>query len=156
MALPPSLAGSVQSTITSVPGPPGWLAVTPVGAPGTVAGVDGVTELEGADGPLVPTAFVAVTVKVYEVPFVRPLTVQPVPAVEQVKPPGDEVAVYPVMGLPPSLPADQLTFAVVSPAVALTEVGAPGAVAGVPGMTAFEGPDGSPVPTAFVAVTVNV
>jgi hypothetical protein len=41
---------------------------------GTVA-ADGVTALDGADGGDVPTAFVAVTVKEYACPFVRPVTV---------------------------------------------------------------------------------
>lgn len=48
------------------------VAVTEVGAPGTVAGV---TEFDAVDETLVPTAFVAVTVNVYAVPFVRPVTV---------------------------------------------------------------------------------
>ena len=47
-------------------------ALTEVGAPGTVAGV---TELEAEEATPVPTAFVAVTVKVYAVPFVKPVTV---------------------------------------------------------------------------------
>jgi hypothetical protein len=49
-------------------------AVTPVGAAGAV-GAEGVTGLEGADGGLVPIALVAVTVNVYAVPLVSPLTV---------------------------------------------------------------------------------
>jgi hypothetical protein len=52
------------------PFPP--VALTPVGAPGAVAGT---TELLVPDGVLVPCAFVAVTVKVYVVPFVSPVTV---------------------------------------------------------------------------------
>lgn len=50
----------------------------------------------------VPLAFVAVTVKVYEVPFVKPETVigdDPVP----VNPPGEDVAVYVTVGAPPAL-----------------------------------------------------
>jgi hypothetical protein len=35
---------------------------------------DGMTALEAADAAPVPTAFVAATVKVYVVPFVRPFT----------------------------------------------------------------------------------
>ena len=46
--------------------------MTPVGAFGIVAGV---TELEALEAVLVPTPFVAVTVKVYVVPFVRPVIV---------------------------------------------------------------------------------
>ena len=48
------------------------VAVTPVGASGIVAGV---TELLVPDGVLVPTELVAVTVKVYVVPFVSPVIV---------------------------------------------------------------------------------
>jgi hypothetical protein len=40
-----------------------------------VAGTLGVTEFDTADGALIPAALVAVTVQVYEVPFVRPVTV---------------------------------------------------------------------------------
>jgi len=64
-----------------------------VGAPGTVAGV---TLFDAADAALVPTAFVAVTVKVYAVPLVSPVTViVPLPAWVSVPvwPPGDDVAV---------------------------------------------------------------
>ncbi len=68
MALPPSLLGAVKLTVA-------WVfpraAVTPVGAPGTVAGV---TAFDAADAAPVPTAFVAVTVKVYDVPLTRPVT----------------------------------------------------------------------------------
>jgi hypothetical protein len=46
--------------------------LTPVGAPGTVAGVTGADALEVAD---VPCTLVALTVKVYAVPFVRPIAV---------------------------------------------------------------------------------
>jgi hypothetical protein len=54
--------------------------------------VAGVTELLVADGVLVPTPFVAVTVKVYVVPFVRPVTVIGLP-VELAKAPLFAVAV---------------------------------------------------------------
>ena len=47
-------------------------AVTVVGAPGTVRGV---TAVLAVDGALVPAALVAVTVNVYAVPLVRPVTV---------------------------------------------------------------------------------
>ena len=48
------------------------VAVTNVGAPGAVAGT---AAPEAADATPVPAEFVAVTVNVYEVPFVRPTTV---------------------------------------------------------------------------------
>ena len=84
-----------------------------------------------------------------------PVTVQPmVPPVVHVFEPGLLVTVYPVIELPPVEPgAVQVTAAVVLPGVADTAVGAPGTVAGVTGELAE---DGAPVPTALVAVTVNV
>jgi len=64
------------------------VADTPVGALGFV-----VTEVDAEDAEDVPLAFVAVTVNVYDVPPVNPLTVigddEPVP----VNPPGELVAV---------------------------------------------------------------
>ena len=61
-----------------------------VGAPGTVRGV----AERLLDGAPVPAAFVAVTPKEYETPFVSPITVQLVsPEVEHVAPPGLAVAV---------------------------------------------------------------
>lgn len=64
-----------------------------MGAFGTAAtGADGVTAAEGELAALEPAALVAITVKVYAVPFVSPVTAHDsAPAVEQVKPPGDEV-----------------------------------------------------------------
>src|SRR6478736_5022407 len=52
-------------------------ATTPVGAVGMPAGV---TAADGAEGCEVPIALVALTVKVYEMPLIRPVTV-PVVAV---------------------------------------------------------------------------
>ena len=87
IALPPLLAGAVKVTdACALPA----VAVPIVGAPGTLAGV---TLFDAADAAPVPTAFVAVTVNVYAVPLVRPVTVigeaEPVP----VSPPGLEVTV---------------------------------------------------------------
>ena len=48
------------------------VAVTEVGAPGVVAGV---TADEFVEPVPVPTAFIANTLKMYEVPFVNPVTV---------------------------------------------------------------------------------
>lgn len=53
----------------------------------------GVIEFEGDDAGLVPIALMAVTVKVYEVPFVRPVTVMGEAEPVAVMPPGDEVTV---------------------------------------------------------------
>jgi hypothetical protein len=69
IGLPP-LSGGVQLTVADAfPA----VAVTPVGAPGTVGA--GMTVLDGADSGPVPTEFVAVTVKKYTCPFVRPVMV---------------------------------------------------------------------------------
>jgi hypothetical protein len=96
--------------------------VTPVGAPGTVSGV-GVTAPDGSEAGPVPPGPVAVTVKVYGVPAVRPVTVQLVApdrdTVVQVKPPGDEVTVGAV----------HATVTEPLPAVPWTPVGLPGGTA---------------------------
>jgi hypothetical protein len=92
--------------------------------------VFGVTELLAALAGPVPVAFVAVTVNVYEVPIVKPLTVigeaEPVP----VSPPGLEVTVNPVIvaGYPAYAGAVKVTEAVVFPPVAVPIVGASGTV----------------------------
>jgi hypothetical protein len=83
----PLFAGAVQETVAVVLP---LTAVTPVGASGTVAGV---TATEGADEADVPTAFVAVTVKVYSVPFVNPVTRQGEVLLEHVTLPGFDVTV---------------------------------------------------------------
>ena len=96
IGLPPSEAGAVHETNaeTSL-----GIADTPLGTPGTRSGV---TEFDASEGRLVPLEFVAVTVKVYAVPLVRPVTVSEVAVVVAVIPPRDEMTVYSVMGLPPS------------------------------------------------------
>src|SRR5688572_9238134 len=124
-----------------------------VGAPGTAPGV---TAFELAEAAPVPTALVAVTVKVYAVPLVRPVTVIDVHGAVQVpvRPPGDEVAVYAVIAAPPlEAGAVKATVACALPPVAVPMVGAPGTVAGV---TLLDAADAAPVPIAFVAVTVKV
>ena len=156
IALPPLEAGGVHDTVAEASPA---VAVTADGAPGTVAGV---TLLEASEAGPVPMAFVAVTVKVYAVPFVKPLTVTvvgttvlPSGAVTVAEPPaGLEVTVYEVIALPPfEAGGVHDTVADASPAVAVTAVGAPGTVAGV---TLFDARDAGPVPTALVAVTVKV
>jgi hypothetical protein len=66
------------------------VALTAVGAPGTVPGT---TLLEAAEAAPVPALLVAVTVNVYVVPFVNPLTVRELLAPVAVFPPGLEVTV---------------------------------------------------------------
>jgi hypothetical protein len=73
-------------------------ADTSVGDPGTVAGT---AAADAADGSEVPEMFVAVTLKVYEVPLVRPVITQLVaPVVVQDFPPGFEIATYRVIAAP--------------------------------------------------------
>ena len=61
-----------------------------------------------------------------------------------------------MIALPPLLAgAVQLTVADALPAVAVTPVGAPGAV-GALGVTALDGDEAGPVPFALVADTVKV
>ena len=96
MGAPPLLPGAVKVTM---PEPTPLVAVPMVGAPGTTEGVAGG---EAAEAGPVPIGLVAVTVKVYAVPLVRPLIVQDtVPVVVQVRLAGDEVTEYPVMATPP-------------------------------------------------------
>jgi hypothetical protein len=116
----------------------------------------GTTLGDGKDAGPVPTMFVAVTVKVYGVPLVRPVTMQVrAPVVVHGTPPIPEgVTVYRVMGWPPLLAgAVQATDAVAAPGDALTLLGCPGTVAGMTVLDAIEGRLG---PEAFVAVTMNV
>jgi hypothetical protein len=92
------------------------------------------------------------------VPFVNPLIEHDVPLLVQVLPLGDAVAVYPVIALPPfdegavhetvSLPLPERA--------AVAPVGAPGAVASARVVAVPLAADDAPVPTAFVAATVNV
>src|SRR5450631_2248474 len=89
-----------------------------------------VTAGDGADAAPVPAMFVAVTVKVYAVPWDRPVTVTvEAPVVVAVRPPGDAVTVYPVIGDPPLLTgAVHDAIAWPFPGVAATPVGVVGAV----------------------------
>jgi len=149
IGLPPFDAGALQLSATC---PLPAVAVRPVGEPGTPGGVAGVADA-GVDAGPVPTAFVAVTVNVYAVPLVSPVIVHPRVAVAQLAPPGDAVAVYPVIGLPPvDDGAVHVRATWPLPAVGVRPAGAPGAVAGV----ADTGDDAGPVPAAFVAVTVKL
>jgi hypothetical protein len=87
---PPLFAGGVNVTVAcALPA----VALTAVGAPGVPIGAVGVTAFEGADGALVPTLLVAVTVNVYVVPLASPITVIGAPDPAAVIPPGEDVTV---------------------------------------------------------------
>jgi hypothetical protein len=146
MGLPPVDEGAVNATVACVlPA----VAAPIVGAPGVVARV---TLLDGADAGLVPRAFLAVTVNVYVVPAVNPVTVIGLTVPVAVLPPGLAVTVYPVTE---PVGAVKLTVAWPVPAVAVTLVGGPGTT-DVEGLTELDAADAGLVPIAFVAVTLNV
>jgi hypothetical protein len=91
----------------------------------------GVAELLELLAELVPILLVAVTVNVYAVPIVNPDTVIGEPDPVPIIPPGDDVAVYTVIALPPSFAGGvKVTVTVPMPAVAVPIVGAPGTVTG--------------------------
>ena len=92
IAEPPVDAGATHVT-TAEPVAFAEVAVvadTAVGAPGVFAGV---ATPDATDGTPVPAEFVALTVNVYEVPLVKPKTVQEVPEVVHVSDPGVDVTV---------------------------------------------------------------
>ena len=154
IADPPLDTGAVHDTVTA---PSPRTPTTPVGAPGTPVGV---TAVDGADTAPLPTALVAITVNVYAVPFVNPVTTRlaagGVPVIVRAVcavAPIYGTTVYLVITLPPLAGAVHDTVAEPEPATADTPVGASGARAGV---TAADADDNAPVPSAFVAATLNV
>lgn len=89
-ALPPFDAGG-ENVTTACAFPA--TAVTLAGAPGTPGPATGVTLRDALEVPPVPAAFVALTVKVYGVPLVSPVTVIGLDGPVAVMPPGLEVTV---------------------------------------------------------------
>ena len=149
IAAPPSF-GAVKLTV-ALPLLP--VAEIPVGAPGAIAA--GVTADDALEAVPVPTELVAVTVKVYAVPLVSPVTVIGDEAPVAVRPSGEEVTVYPVITAPPVfVGAVKLTVALPLLTIAEILVGAPGAIAA--GVTADDALEAVPVPTELVATTVKV
>jgi hypothetical protein len=120
------------------------------GADGTVAGV---TLLLAGDAAPCPTALVALTVKVYAVPFVKPVTVSGEEAPLALKLPGELVTWYEVMVEPLLAGAVNVTVACAFPPTAVGAVGADGTLGVV---TLLVATLAAPVPAALVAVTVKV
>lgn len=87
MVKPPPLLGALN-VIVAAPLP----AVAKV-IVGAVGGPVGVTLLDAAEAGPVPALFVAVIVKVYAVPLLKPVTVNGLVVPLAVRPLGDEVAV---------------------------------------------------------------
>ncbi len=104
------------------------VAAVMTGWPGTVYGT---TAFDCGLAALVPSAFVAVTVKVYDAPTVSPVSVRVVVEASKLSgvwatPLRMGVTVYPVMGLPLLAGAVQVTVAAATPAVAVGAAGAAG------------------------------
>ncbi len=150
MAEPPS-AGATNVTVIR-PFPP-----TTAGGAGASGRALGTTATDAGDTGPSPSAFVANTVHVYVLPFVKPVTVigDDTPPTEPAAPPSDDehAAVYPVIAEPPSAGATNVTTTLASPA---TTDGCAGASGTVLGTTATDAGDTGPSPSAFVANTVHV
>ena len=109
-----------------------WATVSPETRPVvgveviTYAELDGVAAEDEVEAAEVPRVLVPVTLNVYGVPLVSPETSQLLLDVVQVKPPGEEVAVYEVTAGRPVWPAEavQDTAAFALPQAAETPVGA--------------------------------
>ena len=140
------MTGAVK-VIVACPFP--LVALTFVGAFGVVAGMTALLLVELA---LVPTILVAVTVKVYSTPFVRPVTVihEVVPVA---KCPSLDVTVYWVIAEPLLAGISNVIVACPFPLVACTFVGTSGTRAGIIALLVEEA---ALVPIALVAVTVKV
>jgi len=150
MALPPSNGAENATVICAA-------AAVTVGLAGVLGVVVGIALADAADALLEPFAFVATTEQEYVFPLVSPPTTigevaaLAVPAV----PPFDDVqeAVYPVMTLPPSAGAVNVTVICAS---AAATVGGPGAFGVVLGVAAFDGGEVGPGPLTLLAPTVHV
>ena len=149
IALPPSFSGRVHTRTTA---PFVGVAVKAVGATGTPAGT---TEPARLDAPTV-TAFNALTRKLYEVPFVKPVAVYVVAVdalsetmVVHVAPEFTERSMrYPTMAEPPLVVgAVHDNDAVVLPGETISAIGADGAPAGTVALLDVV----APVPAWFTA-----
>lgn len=88
--------------------------------------------------------------------MLRPETVIGLPLPLVVAPPGEAVTVYELIAAPFDDGVEKLTTAERSPATASTALGASGTVADATGVTLADADEAEPVPTEFVAATVNV
>ena len=127
--------------------------------PDTVAA--GVAGAELADGRLMPTAFLAITLITYAVPLVRPVTVHAVAVIGKAGLYRVQLAPllleyftrYSVIAEPPVLAgATHVTARLALPLKAKTDVGALGTVAA--GVAGAELADGWLMPTVFLAMTL--
>jgi len=94
-------------------------------------------------------------VNVYDVPFASPPIVIGLAEPLAVRPPGDDVTVYDVIGEPP-FEAGAAKDTVAAPLLAIAET-AVGALGGPTGVTGVDGAEaGLAPPAAFLATTVRV
>ena len=120
-----SAVGSVDPVVTVPP----WASTDPEAVSPDTPPACGVTAFDEGEGALVPRPFVALTVKVYVTPLLRPPTSACVtfPATVAIAPPGATTIEYDVMAEPPvQAGADQDTAATPSPAAATTWSGGDG------------------------------
>lgn len=122
---------------------------------GSGAALDVMIKLDVADAILLPTELVQVTVKLYAVAGVKPLTAIGLePSLTPVMGPGDEVAIQPVTFVPPfELTVKNTLTDVEDTAEAIPIVGNVGTVQVV---IELVGAEEGEVPAAFVQLTVNV
>jgi hypothetical protein len=158
IAEPPLDAGAVNATVADVD--PVAATAPMVGAPGTVTGVTGA---DAPDAPEVPPAFVAVTLTVYGVPFVSPVTSQDpdAPVTVHAVPATTSAAVCAVTvkeaGALPA-PAATVTVTLASPATTVGLAGVPGADTTVTTVEPSENRDVLMFPVLeffFTAATLN-
>ena len=149
MGEPPEASGAFQ-VMRAAAFPP--CALRPVGESGAERGR--MTGGDASDRGPVPTAFVATTLKVYDVAPLRPSTTQENLALEQLWPPGWALTSYVAIGLPPSeAGGSQVIVALPLAATPRTESGAVGASAMV---TTLEATDKGLDPMVLLAVTRKV
>ena len=133
------------------------LPAATVGCAGALGTVLGTAAADAADAAPAPFAFAALTVHVYDFPFVNPPTTigdtapDPAPATPAFD--DTHATLYPVIVLPPSNGATNDTVTCAFPG---ESVGAAGALGTVLGTATADAGDNAPVPFAFVAVTVHV
>lgn len=131
----PSTAGGVNDTSTSLlPG----CATTSFGASGAVSIISGVTSFD-AILAVSPSAFFAMIVNVYGVPFCNCIMVTGLSPHRRVTFPGCMLMKYWIGNHPVSTGGINSIVASLSPATAITFVGAPGTVGGSAGTTSFDG-----------------
>ena len=126
----------------------------------------GVTAIEGKERGLVRLPeFVAVTLNVYALPFVKPVTVADLAFIEAPVTSTDVPDISPKYGIivyfvievaPIVLGAFHVTVADAFPATAVIPVGAEGGVTGATGITTFDETEGTLVSCEFSTVTLNV